>query len=375
MFHGRPRGISHLPATLRVPFVGALVVGPIAVASLYFGVASGRASAGIVDLLMRIILACAVLLPTLWLLGIASDWRIERRLVKLLDASQIAWALGRRLPDKDSRNVLRIAGESYGAALAMSLLWSLVGRLDDSASWISWQIRCAAERAAMYGVTGKLSAGGAVLPVDELAKKKTVCAKYGLEMLLPSRNDVSSSAVALAAVPVVHECSTLPGLIWSAGRHGSGGHLWLGTAVIFALVLFAIASFPLVMPRPELSLEVQQNPIFETADRRSQALLLRFRTSCPTCFVVRVHSGFWKSEDEKPLSREGNGDLATFSTVLTPREDPIGDTLSGSIEIVRQRRVPFLPLPPQVVEEITFATLRDLYEQTTASGHHALPHH
>src|SRR5262249_34404551 len=152
--------------------------------SLYFGVATGRASAGIVDLLMRIILACAVLLPTLWLLGIASDWRIERRLVKLLDASQIAWALGRRLPDKDSRNILRIAGESYGAALAMSLLWSLVGRLDDSASWISWQIWRAAERAAMYGVTGKLSAGGVVLPVDELAKKKTVCAKYGLEMLL-----------------------------------------------------------------------------------------------------------------------------------------------------------------------------------------------
>jgi hypothetical protein len=370
MFHGRPRGISHLPATMYVSFVGALVVGPIAVASLYIGVATGRASNDIVDLLVRIILACAVLLPALWLLAVASDWRIDRRLVKLLDDSQIAWALGRRLPDKDSRNELRLDGESYAAALAMSLLWSLVNCLDGSVSWISCQVRCAGERAALYGVTGKLSAAGVVLPVDKLEEKKAICARYGLEMLSPPGHDASSSA----APPVVHQCSTLSGLIWIAARRGSGWHLWFFAVLISALLLFAIASFPLVLPRPELSLEVQQNPIFEAADRRNQALLLRFRTSCPSCFVVRVHSKFWKVDDEKPLIREGNGDLATFSTVLTPREDPIGDTLNGSIEIVWQRRVLWLPLPPQAVEEITFATLRDIYERTTASGNHALPH-
>ncbi|SRR5258708_274350 len=374
MFHGRPRGIAHLPATVYISFVGALVVGLIAVASLYIGVATGRANSGMVDLLMRIILACAFLLPALWLLAVANDWGIERRLVKLLEASQIAWAFGRRLPDKDSRNDLRIDGESYAAALAMSLLSSLVNCLDDSASWISWHIRRAAERAALYGVTGKLSPDGVVLPVNELERKKTICAKYGLEMLSPPESDAPSSAVAPTVPPVVYPCSTLSGLIWSAARRGTGGHLWFGAVLVIALVLFACASFRLVLPRPELSLEVQQNPIFETADRKSQALLLRFHTSCPSCFVVRVHSGFWKSEEEKPLTLEGHGDLATFSTVLTPREDPIGDTLNGSIEIVWQRRVPWLTLPSQGVEEITFATLRDMYEQTPASGNHAPPH-
>jgi hypothetical protein len=147
MFAGRPRGISHLPATLRIVFLGLLVLSPSALAILYIAVYTGHASSGLVDVLMRMVLAGAVLLPALWLLAMLSDGLIGWQLAKRLHGSQIAWALGRRLPDATSRNPLRIDGESYGAALALSMLWSLVRR-DEATTWISWLIRRAGERAA-----------------------------------------------------------------------------------------------------------------------------------------------------------------------------------------------------------------------------------
>jgi hypothetical protein len=387
LFHGRPRGVAHLPNILRTPFLGALIVGPAVVAIIYIGAVFGTLSDVTLNTLLRVAGVSSVLVFVLWLVGVASDRLVERRLARLLANSQIAWAFGHVVPrrgsrNEHSRNPIDVVGQSYAAALAMSTLKSLVNRLDGYSSWISWLIRRAAQDSSPNGktstkphaITGKLSASGALLPVDELGKKKGICIAEGFDLLAPLQKDARPTAEERARGLIVRRCSSLSGLIWAAwaaARRGSGLYLWLGAIVALALIGFSIGSINLILPPPTLTLDSQQNPIIETADRRSQRLLLQFRTSCPECFVVRVHSRFWNSSGEVSFAEVANSDVAILSTELRILDNPVGTTLDGSVEILRRRHLPFLSLAPERVDEITFETLKDLHQRASESGKYA----
>lgn len=379
-FNGQPGGCAHQPLALRLPLVTSLILGPLCVASIYFTASIGHLKEAWLILLLNGAYLSSMLFLSFWFIGIFSDWRAQQRLAATLDNNQVAWAFGSVLPSPTSRNSLEIEGESFSAALALSILHSLVALEKGINCWVSWCVRRASRNMKTLGITGDLSPTGKVLSVagfdDAKNGKKAICIRERLTLLSPDQEEATATAAEVAEGLCVKKCASLEGMIWAAANHRSGFALWLGATSATLLVLFSFFARNLVLPAQAPDLDVSQPPIIEDKARHIQHLVLHFRTSCPECFILRVHSRFWKTPGEQRLAQVKDSNVAVFEIELVPETGTAGSGMDSSIEIQRIRELPFLPLTPgPAVEEITFARINDMYERSKGVGKYAYPNH
>lgn len=390
LFGDTPRGCAHQPRALRIPLRISLVFGAICVFAVYAAGLTGRLTEMSLTFVVYGACVCSALLVALWSVGTFSDWRTERQLASLLTASQVGWALGDILPSKTTRNVLNVVGESFSAALALSVVSALGTRMNGKSCWTLWCMGRAAENMARLGVTGELSPDGMLLPVGFGAKgeKKALCMRPPmLTLLAPKQPEALPTAQEKTQGLRSIRCRTLKQMICAAahmqGRLRPGRLvallLWIAVILAIVLVIFSCFAARLIFPDDPPELVVDQPPIIEDAARSKQHVILHFRTGCPQCFVVRLHSPFWQTPTEKRLAKPDGSDVAVYEVELVRREDARGDTsrnsLDGSVEIIRARALPWLPLPPAPVEEITFGRLNDMYERSEGVGKYAYPNH
>src|ERR1039458_211567 len=306
-FNGRPRGCSHHPLALRLPLTASLILGPLCIAILYVASSIGRLSEALLFRLQYGAFLCSLLFLIFWLIGILSDWRAERRLAAALEGSQVAWALGQGLPSPTSRNSLVIQGESYSAALALNLLHSLAAR-EDGNCWISWHLHRAARNMETLGITGDLSPTGKTLRVNGFDDKKPICIREGLALLSPDQARATATAAEIGQGLKVTKCTSLEGMIWAAS-HASGVALWLGAAAAVLMILFSLFARGQMRLPPAPDLDVSEPPIIEDRGRHIQHLILHFRTTCAECFIVRIHSTFWKTPGEQYLAQVKDSEI------------------------------------------------------------------
>jgi len=371
-FNGRPRGWFHQPLALRLPVTAALIVGPGCTVGIYVMSWLGLLTDSRLAELSHAVCLSALLFLALWTLSLVSDWAVERRMAVLLENSQVAWALGDIIPSDRGRNDLHIDGESFGAALAMQILSSLMAEINDTDSWVAWCIRRAAGNKNEFGITGVISPTGKIMTVTCMQKKKAICVEERRSLLAPVQVDADVTE----AEPRLHvvKCETLASMIWAAGKI-SEFKLWIGTAVAVLLLIFGYFTHGSVWPQPSPELDLGRPPIIEDRNHHIQRLTLHLRTDCPECFVVRLHSSFWKATGEQHLAQAKGSDVAVVEIELLPQDGVTGGGMDSSVEIQRTRRLPFLRLPPEPCEEMTFFWLNDMYERSKGVGKYAFPNH
>jgi hypothetical protein len=352
-FAGRPRGIRHLPNVLRWLFTISLIGGSACAFALYVAASTRHLSDALATRLVAAAFVATIVFLAAWLIGLGSDWYVERQLAAALAGYQVAWAFGDVLPTKHSRNAIDIEGNSFAAALALGILHAAHGGAD---SWIAWCVRRAADNMRVLGITGDVSPSGRILPVN-LDGKNEICSRERRRLCAPDQRDSRE----IADGRRVRIAATLEGLVWNAADLRSGLS-WLAATVAVLLVLFSIEAYAVVSPPAPPELDVRHPPITESTARDFQYLTLHFRSERPRRFLVRLRSPFWKAGEQR-LHEDANGE-SVVELDLVRQAAATGSTTDGVVEVLLVRHLPFMEMSPLPVEEITIWRLIELHQRS-----------